>query len=640
MSQIAFIAPDKNLYLQGKSMIRELGLENQVVIHLARLNRAIRLARKMQNEDVDVIVCRGGTAQLIIESQIRIPVVEIPITGQDLAQVFHMAKKITGLSRPKVAMLAFSNMIYDIDVMSTILGIDLTIYNLNKIEDIQTRIVEVAQAGIDNIVVGGSKTVALAEKSGLKALLIRSSEYSIRSAFLEAQKVALGRKIEKEHAQELKALIDYSLEGIISVDHQKRIKIFNPAAERLLKIPAREALGKKLEVILDFVDINACLDEGQESIGQVAQFGSSWFTYNVAPISVRQSVIGAIISFQDITRIQEMEARIRNEVLTRKFNARYHFNDILGISDVIQESKRIALEIAQVDATVLIEGESGTGKELFAQSMHNQSKRKHGPFVAVNCAALPPSLLESELFGYVEGAFTGATKKGKPGLFEMAHRGTIFLDEISEMDKYGQSRLLRVLQERQVMRLGDDKYIPVDVRIIAATNKNLAEQVREGHFRRDLFYRLKVLVLNLPPLRKRAGDVKFLAQHFLDTFKQRHNRKPELTGCAYQYLSNYSWPGNVRELMHFIERLVIIAKEKEISEEILFKYWEDREDENDFTCLPATQQTQPQTEEGRILEALKEANSNISKAAKILGMDRGTLYRKLKSYNIGVTKSY
>src|SRR5450631_1217335 len=195
MSKIAFIAPDKHLYLQGKKIIHDLGLETKVSLHLARLGRAVRLAGKMQNVDLDVIVCRGGTAQLIINSRVRIPVVEIPITGQDLAQVFHDAKRISGSEHPKVAMLAFSNMIYDIEVLSTILGIELYIYHLQAVEDIPVKISEVAKAGVD-IVVGGIKTVMLAEKAGLKALLIRSSEFSIRSAFLEAQKIALGRKIE------------------------------------------------------------------------------------------------------------------------------------------------------------------------------------------------------------------------------------------------------------------------------------------------------------------------------------------------------------------------------------------------------------------------------------------------------------
>lgn len=638
MSKIAFIAPDKQLFLQGQKIIHELGLDHEIDLYLARLRRGILLAKKLQNEDVDVIVCRGGTAQLIIESNVRIPVVEIPITGQDLAQVFHESKKITGLPHPKVAILAYRNMANDIEVLSEIMAIKLALYPLKTIEDIPAKIAEVAVTDA-NIVVGGIKTILLAAKQGLKTHLIRSSDFSIRSAFLEAQKIALGRKIEKERAQAFKTLVDYSLEGIISINKEKIIKVFNPTAERLLNRSAKEMLGQKVDSVLTFINVEACLQGGQQTIGQVIQLGTIWITINITPIIVEQMIIGAVIAFQDVTRIQEMEARIRNEVIAKRFVAKYHFADIIGVSPQIIETKRIAQEISLIDATVLITGESGTGKELFAQSIHNNSRRKSGPFVAINCAALPQNLLESELFGYVEGAFTGATKKGKPGLFEMAHGGTIFLDEISEMDKYGQSRLLRVLQEKQVMRLGDDKYIPVDMRIIAATNKNLLELIKEGQFRQDLFYRLKVLTVTLPPLRARHSDVKHLAHHFLEYYKRQHLRQLEITPAGYDYLSEYLWPGNVRELKFFIERLVVIANERVVTEHVIQKYWHDRESEPVLTNN-ITADLSLSSEKDRIISALAQYNSNITHAAKSLGIDRSTLYRKLKTYKIEVKKTY
>ncbi|MBU2702777.1 transcriptional regulator with PAS [Sporomusaceae bacterium BoRhaA] len=637
MSKIAFISPDKDLFLKGKKIVHELGLENKVDFYLARLKRAIRLARSLQNTDVDVIVSRGGTAQLIIESHVNIPVVEITITGQDLAQVFYEAKKITKLPHPKVTMQAFSNMIYDIEILSNILGIELTIHSLEKTEDIPMKLATITPSDTD-VVVGGIKTATLAKAKGFKTLLIHSGDFSIRSAFIEARKIALARKIEKQQTQEIKALIDYSLEGIISVNRQKIIRILNPAAERLLNCSAPKNLGQKINSILPGVNIDNCLLDGQELIGQVIQHGRHWLTLNIAPIIVDETIIGAIITFQDITRIQEMEIKIRNEVLARKFMAKYHFSDILGISDQIIETKRAAQEIAAVDANVLISGESGTGKELFAQSIHNASLRKSGPFVAVNCAALPANLLESELFGYVDGAFTGARKKGKPGLFEMAHRGTIFLDEISEMDKYGQNRLLRVLQEKQVMRLGDDKYIPIDVRIIAATNKNLIKLVKQEQFRQDLFYRLKVLTIKISPLRNRTGDIDFLAHHFLSHYTQKHHKEREISLMAYKYLSQYSWPGNVRELMFFIERLVVIAQEKVISAETIEKYWDDKEDLSEQP--PVAVASPDLSEEQRIRAALIECHSNITHAAQQLDMDRSTLYRKLKFYKIEVKKIY
>lgn len=636
MSKIVFIAPAKDLYVQGKRIVYELGLGNHIDIYLARLKRAIKLAERLQNEDVDVIVCRGGTATSIIDSGVRIPVVEIPISGQDLAQLFHDAKKITGLPAPKLAMVAFRNMTNDIETLSRILGIKLTILPLRDMYDIPTKNEEIDPTSVD-VVAGGSRSVLLAARRGIKTLLVKSGDYSVKAALFEAQKIVLARKIEKEHSQEFKALVDYSSDGIISVNREGIIKVFNPTAELLLNISAREALGKTADSVLSFINLNSCLTNGQEFIGQTAQLNNNWLSFNIAPIIVDKLISGAIITFQDITRVQEIETNIRKEVLARKFIAKYQFKNIIGSSPQLVESKRIAQEMAVIDTTVLIYGESGTGKELFAQSIHNSSLRKNGPFVAINCAALPSNLLESELFGYVEGAFTGANKKGKQGLFEMAHRGTIFLDEISEMDKYGQNRLLRVLQEKQVMRLGDDKIIPVDVRIIAATNKNLMELISEGHFRQDLYYRLKLLTLDLPPLRDRSGDVKLLAVHFVELFKKKYKKHLEFSPEAYECLDEYEWPGNVREFMYFIERLVIIANEKLITDSVIRKYWDRK---HSVKVKPLVSTLVPLSEEERIVSALTECKSNISRAAHLLRMDRTTLYKKLRLYNIQLTKSY
>jgi PAS domain S-box-containing protein len=638
LSKIAFIAPDKHLFLQGKKLIKELNIDSQVDFYLARLSRGIRLAKRLQTEDVDVIICRGGTAHLIINAQIKIPVVEIVITGQDLAQVFYEAKIKTGLPHPKVAIHAFKNMIYDIEVLSHILGIDLTIYPLENPADIPAKIAEMAKLDID-IVAGGIKSITLAKQNGFKVLPIRSGDFSVRAAVLEAQKIALARKIEREQAEKFKSLVDYSIEGIISINCDKIITVFNPTAERLLNHSAQEMIGQNIESVLALVNIDSCLAEGQETLGQTIQFNTIWVSFNIAPIVVGKVIIGAMITFQDITLIQEIEAKIRTDVLARRMTAKYYFTDILGTSPQICEAKRIAQEMSAVNATVLISGESGTGKELFAQSIHNHSRRNHGPFVAINCGALPANLLESELFGYVDGAFTGATKKGKQGLFEMAHRGTIFLDEIAEMDKYGQSRLLRVLQERQVMRLGDDKVIPIDVRIIAATNKNLVALVKEGQFRQDLYYRLKVLTIKIPPLRQRINDIRILSAYFLALYNKQNSKNYKMTVDAQEYLSSYDWPGNVRELMYFIERLVVICQEQLITRDVISKYWDDREFPVDLSNQVAPLLSS-QSEEMRIVSALTQSNSNITKAATLLGIDRSTLYRKLKAYKIEVKKAY
>lgn len=641
MPKIVLIAPDKQVFLQGKALIEEIGSGVEMDIYLAREGRAIALARKLENGNVSVIISRGGTARLIVQSNVRIPVVEIPVTAEDLVFMLREAKRITSLAHPRVLMAVFTSWLRDAQTVAEIMGIELTVYPRETEADTQgvmTRISRLDPGAFD-IVVAGKKTLITATQRGFKTLPPRTGILALKSAFLEAQRIALGRKIEKEHAQRFTALVQYSSEGIISVDQDKIIQVFNPAAERFLNCQAPDMIGQRIDSCLHFVNINPCLAKGQESIGQTVLWGKIWLSFNIAPITVDGLITGAIITFQDITRIQEMEARFRHEVLAKKFLARYTFGDITGTSLRISEARRIAREMAAVEATVLISGESGTGKELFAQSIHNESPRRSGPFVALNCAALPPTLLESELFGYVEGAFTGATKKGKPGLFEMAHRGTIFLDEISEMDKYGQSRLLRVLQEKQVMRLGDDKNIPVDVRIIAASNRNLSSLIEEGLFRQDLYYRLKVLTLKLPPLRARTGDIEVLAESFARKYNQLHGKHLKFSGEAYDYLAQYPWAGNIRELMFFIERLIVIANEKLVTPAVIKKYWDEGDDES--FSLPAKTSTVSAllSEKESILAMLKECRQNKKRTAELLGMDRTTLYRKLRHYGIDAVRT-
>ncbi|MDR2112363.1 MAG: sigma 54-interacting transcriptional regulator [Candidatus Accumulibacter sp.] len=638
MSRIALITADAELYERAGLLCRTLGLQEDVALYFARLSQAPELAQSLQHEEVEVIVVRGGLGILVKKAPIKIPIVEIDVTGQDLARIFLEAKAITGLERPRAAFVAFDNMAVDVEVIAQLANVDVVIHRLESDEDIPPVVGEVARLDYD-VLLGGTRTVEIAKGLGMKSVLLRSGELSIKSALLEARKIAQGRQIEKENAEKFKTLIDCSFEGIISIDQERKIRLVNPAAAQLLELSPKDCQGSPLGELIDLPEIGECLQTGREIQGQVIRWKNLWISLNIGPIVVEHGTIGAFLTFQEISRIQEAEAMIRTEVLVRKFAAKYSLLDIVGQSPQIVEARRIAAAIASTDATLLIHGESGTGKELFAQGIHNLSPRKEGPFVAINCAALPPNLLESELFGYVEGAFTGALKKGKPGLFEMAHRGTLFLDEISEMDKYGQSRLLRALQEKQIMRLGGDKYIPVDVRVIAASNRNLVELVESGAFRQDIYYRLKVLVLNLPPLRRRTGDIARLAAEFLQRHQKTYKKTIELTREAYAELARHPWPGNVRELSHFIERLVVTARERSITGETIRNFIEDREYDQSPPAIPAPAPAPDSSQEARIVSALQETGCNMTKTAEALGISRPTLYRKLKHFDIKLTST-
>jgi len=636
MSKIAFIAPYEQMLTVGKKVINDLGLSLIITSYLGSLNQGVAIAQRLEMEGTEVIVSRGGTAELIVSSGVKTPVVEISITPHDLAQALIEAKKLTGLDNPKIAVLAFKNMIYDIEPFSKVMELDLDIYYLDAEDDIAITVEKALQKNVD-VVVGGLEVTRLAAQQGVTSVLLTSGEGAFQSAFMQAVKVTYARKIEKERMQKFRVLVDYSIQGIIGIDCDKKINVFNPSAAKLLRLHAVQVLGKGIDTFFPEFPIDKCLDEDKEFIGQIIKINHVTVIANIVPITVETKTTGVMITFEDVSKIVAMEAQIRKEIFTKGFSAQYAFDDICGISPEIIETKRIAKEYADIDATVFIFGPSGTGKELFAQSIHNHSKRRNGPFVAINCAAIPTSLLESELFGYVEGAFTGANKKGKAGMFEMAHKGTIFLDEIAEMDRYAQSRLLRIIQERRVMRLGDDKSLPVDVRIIAATNKDLVKMVGEDKFREDLYYRLNVLPLRLPALHERIGDIIFIAEHFLAVYNQMFNKDISLSEPAKGCLSSYKWPGNIRQLMNFIERLVIITKKPRIELEAVRGLLENREivvrdDGRDEASVDSS-------DKNRIIQVLKSTGYNQKQAAEKLGINRSTLYRKLKSYKIEVKKS-
>ncbi|MDH5714881.1 MAG: sigma-54 dependent transcriptional regulator, partial [Candidatus Aminicenantes bacterium] len=307
----------------------------------------------------------------------------------------------------------------------------------------------------------------------------------------------------------------------------------------------------------------------------------------------------------------------------------YHFRDIVGKNYKMQEIFELIRTVADSDASVLILGESGTGKELIARAIHYSSRRAEKPFVSVSCSALPESLLESELFGYEKGAFTGAVRD-KPGRFEEANQGTLFLDEVGEMKPETQLHLLRVLQEREIRRLGGTGVIKVDVRIIAATNKDLERAVKEGSFREDLYYRLNVVTIQLPPLREREDDIPLLAERFLMKYNIKNNKNLEgISPKAIALLVQYHWPGNVRELENVIERAVVITKHRVIQIEDLPPHIQSFQESKDIQPRKLKE-----VEKEHIQHTLEENKWNISKASKVLGIDRSTLYKKIRQYGL------
>jgi len=327
--------------------------------------------------------------------------------------------------------------------------------------------------------------------------------------------------------------------------------------------------------------------------------------------------------------LEHEQLREENRKLHEELRARFKFEGIVGTSPKMQEVLRVAAAVAPTDATVLIYGETGTGKEILARSIHYQSPRAHGPFVAINCGAIPETLLETELFGHEKGAFTSAVGS-RVGKFEAADGGTIFLDEVGDMSPAMQVKLLRVLQERTFERVGSNKPVRVDVRVIAATNKDLRQAIRDGRFREDLFYRLSVVPIELPPLRERVEDIPLLAQHFLEKYRQKYGKAVTgFTPQAVRKMRRYPWPGNVRELEFAVERAVILARTPEIWAEDLWLGGAggDAGEER----LPSLADVERQ----HIVRVLQHTEWNLEEAAKVLGMSVAQLRRRLDQYGVG-----
>lgn len=429
----------------------------------------------------------------------------------------------------------------------------------------------------------------------------------------------------------IQAILDASHDGIIAVDKNAVITLVNRNAMEILGLP-EGIVGEKITTYIPNSDMLRVLASGKRELGDIATILNRQIIINRVPIILDNEIVGAVSTFKEITDIQKMEMRIRKELMESGLEAKYRLEQIVGESSAIREVKQLAAQFARTDATVLILGESGTGKELFAQGIHLASARSGGPFVAVNCAALPGNLLESELFGYAEGAFTGAKKGGKLGLFELAHGGTLFLDEIGEMSLPIQTMLLRVLQEKKVRRIGGERLIPVDVRIVAATNRDLEELIRENRFRADLYYRINVLTLEIPPLRSRLEDIPALTRTIADEVSERMNKRiTAIDASVFRIFQQYDWPGNVRELRNVVERVVLLTEKErlDITDLTFFirKLKQRRHSE-------AKESSWAESERLLILAALQAANGNKSEAAKRLGMDRTTLWRKLRKLQL------
>mgnify|MGYP003363314622 CR=1 FL=1 len=640
VSEIYLIAPSIMLARRARAIIAEMQADVQVIE--ASLEDAAQRARELLTQGAQVFISRTGT-QALLEQELNATVVGIPTVLSDYMEIMDDARNANG----PVAFFSYDEMTDEVRTMCSLLHIDARHYAFRTMADgepcVQRALADGAVLGI-----GGAVTEEPARRAGLRYLPLESSAESIASAIQAALRVLRLKKQSQAEQQQLRlqleryqAVFQFTHDGIVSIDQNGMIDLVNPVAQRILKRPGDTALGK---YILDEIPKSylwTALETGQAQMDTLLNIKGTMVYSNSIPIELGGKIHGVVATFQDVKSVQSSERKIRIGLHEKGLVAKYRFEDILGRSEAIVSAIQIAKSYAAAPSTVLITGETGTGKELFAQSIHNASPRSVAPFVAVNCATLDKNLLESELFGYVEGAFTGAAKGGKAGLFELAHTGTLFLDEIGEIPLELQAKLLRVLQEREIRRLGGGAVTPVDVRIVAATNRDLAQAVTEGTFRSDLFYRLNILSLQIAPLRARKGDPAILADAF---FRQliggRYEELSPYFHRAMQQMEGYSWPGNIRELHNFVERVSVLMGNCESGQQVLPLLEELVQRNFQTGALEESKELSPKpeyclpSEKERILKALEQNGMVMGRTAAALGISRTTLWRKLRQYGI------
>ncbi len=439
----------------------------------------------------------------------------------------------------------------------------------------------------------------------------------------------------------LETIVNNIREGIIAVNQDGIISYINTSAERILGLTSDNISGKPLQKVFPSSPLVDVLQTGRKCFSKKVLYKFNKNTVSVVssayPIKIGEEIVGAVESFSSVYEVQKIAHLTSPQIETS-------FDDILGNSNILRNIKEKAAKVAAGSSTVLISGESGTGKELFARAIHHESPRSGEPFISINCSAIPDSLLESELFGYEGGAFTGAKQGGKPGKFELANGGTIFLDEIGEMPLYLQSKLLRVLQEKKIERLGGLKTVSIDARVIAATNKDLSKAITDGEFRFDLYYRLNVIPLRLPTLRERMEDLPCLMKFFLEKYNRILDKKfQEFSSDAYNILIKWSWPGNVRELENVIEYACNLESTFQITANSLpekIQYQQKQQfslNESYENLAEKLNEYIKEAERQILIEGLKRFGGSVKgkeKLAENMDISRATLYRKLKELGI------
>lgn len=631
-NKIALIAPNKDFTLRALDLFSEWG--EKIHVAVASGEDSIAIAQQLSERGADALICYATFSETI-KTTVTIPTVALRPSMLDILQSLQGVKewleKAGNLTpaRQTVGLLGDA-IIADATVVADILGIKTKILAGIPGEDV-SEIVAIVKEIADIADSRGSEPSV--DMDTIPCFPITVGRETVFKSVYRARELVLAGRVDKVKLEQFKAIMEFIGEGIVVIDSQRRIAYVNHTAEKLLNKNKAQIVGYLAATVFPDINLDDTLRYGQTRMAALTDGGGDQdFTCRIVPMLVSGQTVGAIVTITEAPFSVKDKDKTSKALTESGYKATYNFDDFITVNTFMQETLEAAKSYACVDSTILINGDTGTGKEIIAQSIHNYSKRCRGPFVAVNCAALPESLLESELFGYEFGAFTGARKNGKKGLFEQADKGTIFLDEIGEVSLGMQARLLRVLQQREIMRVGGDKVIPVDVGIIAATHRNLPELIEKGLFRRDLYHRLSILQLRLLPLAARPEDIPLLVEAIGEKLSTKLCKQSlHFSAGAASVLARYQWPGNVRELEGVIERLMILKKDTIVSSDDVRKVLDASDDCQGDEVRTVPKGTMEEIEYAIIMQVLKETGSH-EKTAKILGISTTTIWRKIKSF--------
>lgn len=586
---------------------------------------ALTFAReRMRLGTTDAFISAGANAT-ILRTALRAPVATIKLSGFDLLLALMNARRVSN----RVGVVMYGAPIPELDAIKDLLNIEVAQYAYRTPDEARHCFALLARDRYE-VVVGSSLVLEFAEQYGMQGHLAYSLA-AVRQGIEDAIELARAARQEASRYEQLSGVVHNLQEAVLAVDREHRIVALNPPMEKLLGRPQAQLLRQSLETIEPALSLAHTLETGAQDRAAVLRLSQRDWIVNRTPIREHGQIVGAAITLYDARTIHDADASLRSQQRHRQPTARHSFDSLIGQSEPFRRACATAQRFARTDMTILLSGESGVGKELFAQAIHNASSRAARPFVAINCAAFPESLLESELFGYDEGAFTGSRRGGKRGLFEAAHTGTLFLDEIGDMPVSLQTRLLRVLQEREIVRLGGALPIPVNVRVIAATHQPLRELVAGRQFRQDLYYRINTLHLHLPALRERPEDIAPLAEALLRRSLGRLGSSLDaarLLPRVLPRLAEFPWPGNVRELENICDRMAVFFSQWRHEEEIDFT--ELRHDCAELYEDAAPASSQRTGDRHRAREVLDACGGNRQEAAKRLGISRATLWRWLR----------